>query len=179
MTAPAVTIRYRRLPDREETFRQRLVEDAGEYIVTLHESAAITTPVELAGRVVLEPGSPVVWFTYPGRWYDIGRFHRADGTFTGWYANILTPVEIDGLAWTTTDLCLDVWVDRDGSVVVLDEDDFAAAVERRWIDAPTAATARETAETLALLARQGVWPPEHVRGWSLERAVAALPSPAG
>lgn len=178
MTAPQVAIRYRRLPDREEVIRQRVVEDAGEYVVTLLDAARIAAPVEVSGEIVLEPGSPVVWFTYPGRWYDIGRFHRADGTFTGYYANILTPVEIDGLSWTTTDLCLDLWVGVDGSVELLDEDDFAAAIERGWIEDSTAATARETAETLALLARQGVWPPHHVREWPLERAMAAVPSPA-
>ena len=39
----------------------------------------------------------MVWTTYRGDvWHDVGRFHLADGTFTGYYANILTPVGIDG-----------------------------------------------------------------------------------
>lgn len=174
MSPPAVEIRYRRLPDREEVFRQRLVEDAGEYVVTHLPAVALPRAVEVAGTPVLEPGAAVVWFTYPGRWYDIGRFHLADGTFTGSYANVLTPVEMDGLSWSTTDLCLDVWMGRDGRVEVLDEREFADAVEAGWIDTATATAARETAETLALLARHGDWPPEHVRHWTLERAVDAL-----
>ncbi|MDP9348291.1 MAG: hypothetical protein M3P24_04000, partial [Gemmatimonadota bacterium] len=87
---PRVRIHYRRLPDREQVFEQALVEDAGEYVVTLLESAALRSPVTAGGRVVLEPGAPVVWFTYPGAWHDVGRFHLADGTFTGCYANVLT-----------------------------------------------------------------------------------------
>jgi predicted RNA-binding protein associated with RNAse of E/G family len=179
VSPPTVSIRYRRLPQREEVHHQRLVEDAGEYVVSLLDAAEITRPMEIQGTVVLEPGSPIVWFTYPGRWYDVGRFHRADGTFTGFYANILTPVDIDGLSWTTTDLCLDVWMSADGSVDVLDEDEFAAAVDAGWIDSSTAAIARETAETLALLARQGDWPQPHLFLWTLERVRSLLASPGG
>jgi predicted RNA-binding protein associated with RNAse of E/G family len=169
-----VSIHYRRLPDRVRVFRQRVLEEAGEYVVTYLEAAPLARPVEVGGRVVLEPGAPVVWFTYPGRWYDVGLFHLADGRFTGTYANILTPVRMEGERWDTTDLLLDVWVGAGGEVAVLDEAEFAEAVERGWIDAATAAAAREHAETLALAARQGVWPPEHVRGWSLERAKGVL-----
>src|SRR4051794_37728926 len=87
-----VTIHYRRLPDRDEVFRQIVVAETGSYVVTLLESAPLRKAVRVAGRVVLEPGAPVVWITYPGRWHDLGRFHLADGTFTGVYANVLTPV---------------------------------------------------------------------------------------
>lgn len=169
-----VSIHYARLPDRAETFRQRLVEDAGEYVVTYLPGAAIRAPLEVGGRTVLEPGAPIVWFTYPGRWYDIGRFHLLDGSFTGYYANILTPVEMDGLSWRTTDLCLDLWLGADGRIEVLDEREFAEAVEAGWMDTSTATAARETVETLALLADQGSWPPDHAREWTVERVLAAV-----
>jgi predicted RNA-binding protein associated with RNAse of E/G family len=163
-----VAIHYRRPPDREEVFHQRVVAETAEYVVTLLESAVLPRPVVVEGEVVLEPGAPVVWFTYPGRWYDIGRFHLRDGTFTGTYANILTPVQMQVERWDTTDLFLDVWVGRDGTVRVLDEAEFEEAVASEWIDAAVAAAAREHAETLALAARQGIWPPEHVHRWSLD-----------
>jgi predicted RNA-binding protein associated with RNAse of E/G family len=115
----------------------------------------------------------VVWFTYPGRWHDIGRFHRADGSFTGYYANVLTPVLMTGDRWETTDLCLDVWLGADGRVELLDEEEFAEAVERGWMDAPTARAARHEAEALAEAARAGAWPPPEVRAWDLARARAA------
>lgn len=174
MPPRAVEIHYRRLPDRTQLFRQVVLEETGEYVVTLLERAPLERPVEVEGRVALEPGAPVVWFTYPDRWYDVGRFHRADGTFTGVYANILTPVEMRGDRWFTTDLCLDVWAAADGRVRVLDEAEFAEAVERGWIDPATATTAREHAETLALWAVQGSWPPAHVAEWDLARARARL-----
>jgi predicted RNA-binding protein associated with RNAse of E/G family len=167
----SVAIHYRRPPDREEVFHQRVVAETGEYVVTLLEEAALKRPVTVEERTVLEPGAPVVWFTYPGRWYDIGRFHLRDGTFTGVYANILTPVHMEPGRWETTDLFLDVWVGADGAVRILDEAEFEASVEAGWIDLATAAAAREHAETLALAARQGVWPPSHVAEWTLEKAM--------
>lgn len=169
-----VSIRYRRLPDRERVFRQRLVEDAGEYVVTLLEEAEVDRPVRVNGTVALEPGAPVVWFTYPGRWHDIGRFHLRDGTFTGVYANILTPIRMQGSAWETTDLCLDVWRGADGRVELLDEDEFDEAHRRGWMDARDAERAREEAERLAREAREGRWPPAHVAEWDLERVRARL-----
>jgi predicted RNA-binding protein associated with RNAse of E/G family len=165
-----VRILYRRPPDRLQVFEQALVHDGGDVVVTCLPAAELRKPVRAGGRVVLEPGAPVVWFTYRGEvWHDVGRFHRADGTFTGLYANVLTPVRMDGAEWETTDLFLDVWMDADGSVEILDRDEFDAAVDAGWIDADTAARALAEAERLAAAARAGTWPPPHVHEWTLER----------
>jgi predicted RNA-binding protein associated with RNAse of E/G family len=51
--------------------------------------------------------------------------------FTGYYANILTPVRFHSpLDWETTDLFLDVWLDADGSATLLDEDELDAGRSR-------------------------------------------------
>ncbi len=176
MATESVRIHYRRLPDREQVFEQAVLEDAGEYVATFLEAARLARPVVAAGRVVLEPGAPVVWTTYRGDvWHDVGRFHLADGTFTGFYANVLTPVVMTGNRWDTTDLALDVWAGADGAVEVLDQDEFEEAVRRGWLDAATEARARAEAERLAAAARAGDWPPEHVRAWDLARARAHHP----
>jgi predicted RNA-binding protein associated with RNAse of E/G family len=164
-----VDIHYHRLPDRLEIFRQQVVEATPDRVITFLPSTTIRRPLVVDGRVVLEPGSPVVWFTYPGEWYDIGRFHLADGTFTGIYANVLTPVELAPGRWSTTDLCLDVWVAADGSVSVLDEEDLREAEGNGWIDPELADTARRVAARLAEAARESAWPPAHVHEWTLER----------
>lgn len=165
-----VEIHYRRLPDRVQCFRQIVLERTEEYVVTLLPSAQVRAPVVVGGRVVLEPGSPLVWFTYPGAWHDVGLFHRADGTFTGTYANVLTPVEMAGARWDTTDLCLDVWLGADGAVEVLDADELDHALASGWVTPTLAVRACEEADRLADQARRGAWPPAHVREWTLERA---------
>lgn len=172
----AIRIRYRRLPDREQLFEQHLVARERDVVVTLLERAAVARPTIVEGMVILEPGSPIVWFTMPGARHDIGRFHRADGTFTGMYANVLTPVEgLDGADWTTTDLFLDVWLPADGGPArLLDEDELAEATRRGWLEGGLAAEAVAEAERLLNDARAGAWPPSWAHTWTLERARAAL-----
>ena len=125
------------------------------------------------GRTLLEEDSPVVWFTFPGARHDIGRFHRADGTFTGLYANILTPVEIRGDEWRTTDLFLDVLLEPGREPRVLDRDELEAAVREGWLDPGTARAAETEAARLLDEARAGEWPPAVVEEWTLERARSA------
>lgn len=127
-------------------------------------------PSIVDGEVILESGSSIVWFSYPGRWHDIGLFHLRDGTFTGYYANVLTPVLMDGTRWDTTDLFLDVWLGSEGEPKVLDEEELVEALEAGWIDQSTGERAREEAAALVESAQAGNWPPQEVREWTLERA---------
>jgi len=142
--------------------------------VTLSEPLELQSPMEFEGTTMLEPGSLAVWFTFPGLWHDIGRFHRADGQLTGIYANVLTPVRIEGRVWHTTDLYLDVWQPVGGSDRILDEDELEEALSAGHIDGNTADRAREEAARLVRLSQEGVWPPPVVHEWTLERTQATL-----
>lgn len=165
-----VTIHYRRPPDRVQIFDQLVLERTPDYTVTFLPRTELTHPVTAAGRVILDPGAPVVWFTYPGLWHDIGRFHLANEEFTGYYANILTPVVMEDDGWETTDLFLDLWVPANGEAMVLDEEELDQAVELGWVDEATAERARHHARELLEGARKGQWPPEHVERWTIDRA---------
>lgn len=167
---PLVHIHYRRPPDRKEVFTQRLLWDAPEVKITLAENVPFHPPVRIFGDVVLEKGSAAIWFTFPGRWHDIGRFHLADGTFTGIYANVLTPPVIHrGGVWETTDLFLDIWVDLEGRLSVLDEDQFRDAVDRGWVTPREAQMATREVERIRREHEARRWPPEAVSRWTLER----------
>jgi len=170
-----VTIHYHRPPDREQLLVQRLVHEDPGVVVTLLESASIAAPLRIAGELAAEPGAAIVWFTFPGEWFDIGRFHLADGTFTGYYADILEPVvPVGPHEWRAVDLFLDVWLDPHGTVHLLDEDELQEALERGWISAETGQAARHEAVRLIALARAGAWPPPIAREWTLERVKTAL-----
>ena len=171
-----VRIHYHRIPDRERIYDQRVVLERDDVILTLSDPLELETPMMHDGRVMLEAGSLALWFTFPGAWHDIGSFHRADGSFSGIYANILTPPHIEGSVWHTTDLFRDVWWPSGGDVVLLDEDELDEACRREQIDAETARRAREEAERLLQAARTGEWPPIVVKEWPLERALEALGS---
>lgn len=170
-----VEIHYLRPPARRSVFRQLLVHREGGCIITLMERTPLARPVFAAGNVILEPEAPVVWFTFEDAWHDVGRFHTAAGTFTGYYANLLTPVKFRApLVWETTDLFLDLWLAADGPAMLLDEDELAEAVVAGWVDEAAAASVRTEADRLMRAAASGAWPPIEVRSWTLERARATL-----
>jgi hypothetical protein len=178
VTPPAlVHIHYLRPPDRKEVFHQRLVLDGPEVKVTLAQNVHFDPPIRIRGKVALEAGSDAVWFTFPGLWHDIGRFHRADGSFTGIYANILTPPLLGrDHTWHTTDLFLDIWIDPGGRLEILDEDQLEEALGRGWVSSETARRAWEEVRWIESRFKVGKWPPPVVREWTLTRARAALES---
>ena len=174
-TTERIRIHYRRPPDREEVFDQRLVFRSEPGIVTFLERTDAGSPLRVDGDTILEQDSPIVWFTFPRAWYDIGRFHRAGGTFTGFYANLLTPVQfLDDSTWTTTDLFLDVWLSAGGALSLLDADELELAERSGWVDAATAGRARAEAERILTAAGAGEWPPPIVHEWTLERVLSTI-----
>ena len=172
MNNSRVRIHYRRLPDREQIFDQRVVLERADVIVTVTDPMRLDSPMLIGDEPALESGSRVVWFTFPGRWHDVGRFHLADGSFTGCYGNVLTPPRILANVWYTTDLFLDVWLPAAGAPALLDEDELEEALARSHIDAALAHRAREEARRLLEKAASGDWPPEIVREWTLERVAS-------
>lgn len=166
----SVQIHYRRPPDRLSVFEQELVVDREDCKITLHESPPPDSTLAVGDRTIFQPGAPIVWFVFPGGWHDVGRFHLLDGTFTGYYANLIAPPKIDGRTWHMFDLCLDLWVPSDGTAVaVLDGDEFDEAVDRGWIGPDTADRARLELEGLIAATRAGDWPPAVVREHDLRR----------
>jgi predicted RNA-binding protein associated with RNAse of E/G family len=180
---PDVHIHYHRPPGRTDLYVQPLVIDDGRVKITFAERVKLSRPVVLAGEVALEEAADAVWFTFPGAWHDIARFHRADGRLSGIYANILTPCVFEaGETWHTTDLFLDLWIPtpsgiwREGpsSPQLLDEDELAHAEREGWIGPPLAAAAKAEAARLTEAARRGEWPPPVVGEWTRERVREAL-----
>ena len=153
-------------------FEQACVHEAADVIVTLAQRTGIDKPMRINGRVVLEAESPVVWFTFPKLPHDIGRFHLPDGTYTGLYANVITPVEFDTpRSWRTTDLFLDLWLAAGSSKLgLLDEDELETALARGWITESEAKLARAEAVRISAEFVAGRWPPAVVEEWTLQRA---------
>jgi predicted RNA-binding protein associated with RNAse of E/G family len=171
----SVRIHYLRPPDRETVYVQHLVHRAPDVVVTYVERTPLARPLVVDGEVALEPDAPAVWFTFPGAWFDLGRFHRRDGSFTGFYANVITPVEfIADDAWRTTDLFLDVWKGVRGEPRLLDEDELEEAIRNGWIGGELEERARAEAARLLEAAARPTWPPPSVLEWTLERCRRVL-----
>jgi predicted RNA-binding protein associated with RNAse of E/G family len=164
-----IEIRYWRPPAKLQTFAQELVVDRSECKVTLVESSTSAGTLSVGEKVIFEPGAPMIWYVFPGKWYDLGRFYLRDGTFTGYYGNIIAPATFEGTEWEIYDLCLDLWIDRDGTYQILDQDEFDEAVDRHWIDAETARRARLELDRLVQDTREGRFPPPIACELDLER----------
>ncbi len=178
-TPSDVHIYYHRPPDRTDRFVQRLIYDDPWVKITFAERLSLARPLVIDGEVALEDGADAIWFTFPGAWHDIGRFHRADGTLTGIYANILTPCTFEpGGVWHTTDLFLDLWIPtpsgrwdpgRRAKPQLLDLDELGRAEVAGWVPSDTAYRARAEAARLVEAAMEGKWPAESVGEWPRER----------
>lgn len=80
------------------------------------------------GYTIFEKGDRFVEWYFGDRWYNIFEVHaRRDDRIKGWYCNVTKPAAIDAERGTVSavDLAIDVWIGPEGSILVLDEDEFA------------------------------------------------------
>jgi predicted RNA-binding protein associated with RNAse of E/G family len=165
-----ITLLYHRPPNHTSVFVQDLLHESDDVLVTYQPHTPMKRPLIVDNDIVLEDGSPAIWFTFPGRMHDVGRFHTADGKFTGLYANIIEPITLETRTdWTSTDLFLDVWIGADGTARLLDFDELEHAVAQGWISEETSQRARAEADKLIRAYQQGSWPPAIVNEWTISR----------
>lgn len=167
--ASRIRYEYRRPGKPVTTYEQWLLLDRPDLKVMLLDAFA-GDPLRVAGALALEPGAPIIWFVFPEKWHDVGRFHLADGTFTGWYTNLTTPIVMDGTKWSATDLFLDLWTPAQGKSVWLDEDEFEAAFRAKRLDAATRSRALNERAMIDLQVAGGDWPPPATRDIDLAQA---------
>lgn len=89
--------------------------------------ASWTNPIRDLGYTRFEPGDRFIEYYYTNRWFNIFDIADAGGTRKGWYCNITEPAVMFDDRIEQIDLILDVWVNPDGSHLILDEDEFVAA----------------------------------------------------
>lgn len=84
-------------------------------------------PMRDLGYTCFEPQDQFREYYYTDRWFNIFSITSAIGRHKGWYCNIAEPVQLDKDSIRQVDLLLDVWVNPDGEVLLLDEEEFANA----------------------------------------------------
>ncbi|GIV83045.1 MAG: hypothetical protein KatS3mg052_0052 [Candidatus Roseilinea sp.] len=88
--------------------------------------ATWTLPTRTLPYVTLEQGDIFIETFYTNRWYNLFEIRHRQGDLKGWYADVARPARIanDGIEWD--DLALDIWMDPQGTMRILDEDEFEA-----------------------------------------------------
>jgi hypothetical protein len=79
------------------------------------------------GHLVFEPGDVLDEYFALERPYNAFAVYRSSSGFAGWYCNVTHPTIVNGDTIYWHDLYVDVIVRPDGDVIVLDEDELAAA----------------------------------------------------
>lgn len=162
-------ILYRRPSGGVRRHRQELLHDRPDLKITLLRRPAGSGVRDVADGVSLEPGARLLWYTFPGRRYEVAAFHGPDGALLGHYTNVIRPPRIGDDEWEITDLLLDVWqpAARPAEPRVLDREELRRAEEEGDVDPEDARRAREVADRVEARARSGDWPPPAVRRWPL------------
>lgn len=163
-----VSFVFLRPPDRRVLMRTRLVEARDDLIVVRHQIAP-SKPFIYQGEVVMDRGYQAMWFLFKGQPYDVGCFYRPDGTWTGYYSDVLEPVRWTGSDPKTlgplVDLFLDLWIAPDGGYVILDEDEFAEAIEAGRLTDDQITHARRVIGELTDATARGAFPPQVVKDY--------------
>jgi len=169
-----VRIHYHRTDRGTTLYHERLVVDRADVKVTVLDDYQ-GRDAFAGDTLILAAGAPVVWFVFPGLCRDVGRFHLADGTFTGWYTNLRAPIVMRGSDWFCTDLFLDHWLPADGGAGIwLDEDEFDHGIDAGLLSADDAAIARAERAAVDEALATGQWPPALARDLDLASALARL-----
>ena len=146
---------------------------ATDNMIVVATDLAPSKPVEYLGEIVMDAGYRAVWFLFKDQPYDIGRVYRPDGTWMGYYADVLEPVRWKGSDPMTLepiiDLFLDLWIAPDGRFEVLDEDEFEEAGVRGNITAHQIDHARRVLQDLVHATQRGSFPPAVVKEFLLRK----------
>jgi len=162
-----ILLDYERPGKSRLTYREELLQDLPD-VKILSMKFTGKSEMVVGETTILQPGSPMVWFIFPGKWYDIGRFYLIDGAFTGYYTNLCTPVQMQGNRWATTDLFLDLWIPaRGGSSKWLDEDELDHAVRTDALPRHLFEKAIQVRSEIEDLCSRDLWPPTSVTDWTM------------
>jgi predicted RNA-binding protein associated with RNAse of E/G family len=155
-----VTIEYLRPPGPPELIQSELVHQDG-YLTVFRHCLSPSSPVVIDGETVLAEGFTGVWFLYDAETYDLGRIHDAAGRLTGYYCDMILPMELlTADRFAITDLFLDLWISPRGRCTVLDRHEFEDALRRGWITTEEASRAEQTLDRLLREVAAGTFPPK-------------------
>jgi predicted RNA-binding protein associated with RNAse of E/G family len=110
---------------------QELTRYSGELLQQTATSVCLQATFEREradlGVVVFERGDRMIEWFYTDRWYNIFEVQVGQsGRVRGWYCNITRPAVIEGTVVKADDLEVDVFVALDGTITLLDEQEFDA-----------------------------------------------------
>lgn len=114
-------------------------------------------------------GPGYVWFRFwlPEQDQVVEKYFDAEGNAVGVYVPVTEALERRGDVWRTVELILALWLDANGRVSVLREDDFDEAVEREILTPVAAERAERRIRELTTAIAAESFPPPLVRNFEI------------
>ncbi len=133
------------------------VDISGDELISRGEDLLVTRWKPIKRRSDISGGMS---YTFLKEGYKVSKFLGPSGEFKYWYCDIIY-VDYDEEAdkYTLTDLLLDVKIMPDGSVMVLDVEEVAEAMEKGIITTEEACTSLRILAKVLELAYAGKFPP--------------------
>jgi protein associated with RNAse G/E len=83
------------------------------------------------GTEIVRRAGAEQWF-FPDRWFSLLRFTTEDDRTIGYYVNFSRPLQVvRENYYSDTDLELDLWLDRDGTLTELDRDEYEEEIRNQ------------------------------------------------
>ena len=134
-----IALIYKWPPDRVHRSQEHLLY-ADEDVIVTTQRVKPSSPIVQNGETVLGDDFAVVWFVFTNLWYGVAKVYNLENEWTGYYCDIMKPVERDMAVakkpnyFEITDLFLDLWINPDSTYEIQDEDEFGEAVQEGIIN---------------------------------------------
>jgi len=160
--------RYIRPPDDIREMTDELLYDDGDTVVGSFVFD-MPEPLRSGSKLLFESGFPCIYFVFfDGTGHDILKIFNPDGSFWGYYCDIVTGVKRIPGGFEIIDLFLDVWVEPDGrTYIILDEDEFQEAVADGIVSPAQEKNALRSLGELVAEIENGNFPPPFTRRFTL------------
>ncbi|AEV67386.1 DUF402 domain-containing protein [Acetivibrio clariflavus] len=133
------------------------VDISGDELISRSDDLIVTRWKPIKSRSDISGG---ISYTFLKEGYKVSKFLGPSGEFKYWYCDLIN-VDYDEKLdkYVLTDLLVDVKIMPDGSVMVLDVDEVAEAMEKGLITKEEACTALRTLAKVLEMAYNGNFPP--------------------
>ena len=166
-----ITIGYRDLWGNVKKREMRIIFQSNKMTIARYSIQNAQKPLIIDNQRVLENGYTAVSFIEYGKWYITEKIFDFDTVSTGFLVRLVTPVEENLTHLLTLDLFIKFWVGLQNEYrpfgtkmfrKISDEGLFAKTVEKK---------ALETADELVSLIGKGMFPPDFVKDFKIEKKV--------
>ena len=161
MSDPSITVNSRKFDGSiSRTWHCQPVEITTDSVVLVGQFEKDVVHPDLG---TISAGTISYEFFWPRRWYNVFRFHQPDGSIRNYYFNISMPYSFESGQLDFIDMDIDVIVWPDGTLQVVDLDEFEKNKVKYQFPENVVATAKQTLGEITRSIRDGVHPFKQVQ----------------